>query len=403
MLSHFRRLHRDERGFSFVFIGLSFLAFLSATTLAIDVGMFMTARSQAQNAADAGALAGATALVFDSFTDHSATGPAVTSAVSAALKNTVVGGNVSVGSGDVQFLADATGQIDRVKVTVYRTADRSNPVPTLMGQFFGISQVDIVATATAEASPADAATCVLPFMVPDKWIEKSDGAGTADGPWDPTKTFDLWYAKGSNQNGGTPLPTPDVYTPPATDGTPGTGFGIPQDVGTEMVLKSNNQNKISPSIYNPIDLGNSSGADDYKNNIIGCNQTLIKPGDFLTPETGNMTGPTKEGLDGLKAKDPNAAWDSTCDGGVGCIMRDGVKVTTSPRIGLIPLYDPNLYANGQQSGKSQPQLQVVNMIGFFVEDVNASGDVTGRIVPTVALKTGTGTASSFVKVIRLVQ
>ena len=48
---------------SFVYVGMGFMAFLSATTLAIDVGMFMTARSQAQNSADAGALAGAVALV----------------------------------------------------------------------------------------------------------------------------------------------------------------------------------------------------------------------------------------------------------------------------------------------------------------------------------------------------
>jgi len=62
----FRHLARDERGVSFVFVGVSFMAFMAASTLAIDVGMFMTARSQAQNAADAGALAGATALVFNS-------------------------------------------------------------------------------------------------------------------------------------------------------------------------------------------------------------------------------------------------------------------------------------------------------------------------------------------------
>ena len=41
------------------------MAFVAASMLAIDVGMLMTARSQAQNAADAGALAGATALAFD--------------------------------------------------------------------------------------------------------------------------------------------------------------------------------------------------------------------------------------------------------------------------------------------------------------------------------------------------
>jgi len=39
-----------------LFVGMGFMTLLAATTLAIDVGMFMTARSQAQNAADAGAL-----------------------------------------------------------------------------------------------------------------------------------------------------------------------------------------------------------------------------------------------------------------------------------------------------------------------------------------------------------
>ena len=42
---------------SFVYVGMGFMAFLSATTLAIDVGMFMTARTQAQTSADSGALA----------------------------------------------------------------------------------------------------------------------------------------------------------------------------------------------------------------------------------------------------------------------------------------------------------------------------------------------------------
>ena len=55
---------------TYVFVGLGMMAFLSASMLAIDVGMLMTARSQAQNSADAGALAGATALVYDNYTDR---------------------------------------------------------------------------------------------------------------------------------------------------------------------------------------------------------------------------------------------------------------------------------------------------------------------------------------------
>src|SRR5262249_14456798 len=82
-----RRLRSDERGMSMVFVSIAFMSRRTATTLAIDVGMFMTARAQAQNAADAGALAGATALGFNSFTDRTASGPAVTGAVNTARAN----------------------------------------------------------------------------------------------------------------------------------------------------------------------------------------------------------------------------------------------------------------------------------------------------------------------------
>ena len=57
MMNRIQRLRRNESGMSYVFIGLSMMAFISASMLAIDVGMLMTARSQAQNSADAGALA----------------------------------------------------------------------------------------------------------------------------------------------------------------------------------------------------------------------------------------------------------------------------------------------------------------------------------------------------------
>ena len=77
MRNAFRRLRRNERGMTLLFVGVGFTAFMAATTLAIDVGMVMTARSQAQNAADAGAHAGAVALVFNDFKNRTPTGPVV--------------------------------------------------------------------------------------------------------------------------------------------------------------------------------------------------------------------------------------------------------------------------------------------------------------------------------------
>jgi Flp pilus assembly protein TadG len=116
--SRLRRLATEEQGFSLIFVGLGCMAFIAASMLAIDVGMLMTARSQAQNSADAGALAGATALVFNDWTDRTASGPAVTNALNAARGNQVMGANVSVTAPDVEFLNDPSGVNNRVKVTV---------------------------------------------------------------------------------------------------------------------------------------------------------------------------------------------------------------------------------------------------------------------------------------------
>ena len=52
MRSRIRHLRRDEKGVTLIIVGASFMALLAATTLAIDVGMFMMARSEAQKKAD---------------------------------------------------------------------------------------------------------------------------------------------------------------------------------------------------------------------------------------------------------------------------------------------------------------------------------------------------------------
>src|SRR5437764_8283836 len=108
MLNRIHRLRRDERGMSLILVAIGLTAFMAASVLAVDVGMLMTARNQAQNAADAGALAGATALAFNDYTNRSSTGPAVQSAIAAATQagNGVMRAPVSVTPTDVTFLND---------------------------------------------------------------------------------------------------------------------------------------------------------------------------------------------------------------------------------------------------------------------------------------------------------
>ena len=164
-----RRLRDDESGMFLVFVGLGFMGFLICAALAIDVGQFMVARSQAQNAADAGALGGAVALVFDNYDDRSAGGPAVQNAVTMALNNQVIRQNVSVTPADVTFPT-----VERIRVDVFRTGGRANALATLVGGYFGLTEGRHHCDGHGRA-----ATCIKPWAVPDKWLEMQTP------PWDP--------------------------------------------------------------------------------------------------------------------------------------------------------------------------------------------------------------------------
>lgn len=385
-MKRIERVRRDESGMTYVFIGLSMMAFISASMLAIDVGMLMTARNQAQNSADAGALAGATALLYDDFTDRTPAGPAVTNALLGARANQVMSGTVSVRAEDVQFLMGSSGQEDRVKVTVYRQAARGNAVSTLIARFFGTSTVDIGATATAEAAPTNAMTCVKPFTIPDKWIERQTP------PWDEDDGFDVADKKGQ------PIANPDVYIGP-DDELNYTGYNAERDKGVQIVLKADNGSKIAPSFYQAWDMPeNGDGASDYRWNIGNCNTTIMKYGEEFSPKPGNMVGPTHQGMDDLIARDPGAYWDDAA--------RKVVSAKhPSPRVVAIPLFDPVFYDEGKRTGRNA-SLKFVNYLGFFVERMQGN-EVVGRITPIGGLRKGAGFGPSpvtaFPRTIRLVQ
>ena len=394
MGNRLQHLHRDERGMSIVFVSVSFMALLTATTLAIDVGMFMTARSQAQNAADAGAHAGAVALVLNSYTNRTPTGPVVKSAMNAALANQVMGSPVSIEDTDVTFPLDPAGRDSRVQVVVYRTAARKNAVDTLMGTFFGVKQVDINATATAEASPANAMTCVKPFMIPDKWREVSDANGNPDGDWTTSSSFDE-FDKRNN-----PLPNPDVYVPA---GSPGyTGYTVANDVGTPLVLRAGTGDQPNPSFYYSWKMSNDIGGNFYRDNIATCNQELLVYDKdnpyFMIQEPGDKSGPTLQGIKDLIAKDPDATWDTSCK----CVHSTFAQ---SPRVFPIPLFNPQYYAEGKANGRGA-SFELANFLGFFADYVEPGGKIHGIITNIVGVVKDTPTTAPtdlFPKAIRLVQ
>ena len=376
-----RRRLLDETGMSMVFVSVGFMAFFAATTLAIDVGQFMTARSQAQSSADAAALAGATALAYESFADRTVGGPAVQSALNTAKRNKVVGGDVSIESADVTFPLGPAGQNDRVQVWVYRTKARNTQIPTLIGPIFGINDFDIMATATAEAAPANAMTCVKPFTIPDKWVENQNP------PWTINSTFDRYDNKGKI------IANPDVYIPPSATYSTWTNA----DKGTPFILRAGSGNNIEPTFYYSWKMPGDTGGDFYRDNISGCNTAHIPMNSPMVQEPGNMMGPTIQGVQLLMDQDPGAYWDSSQQRVVSSLGK-------SPRIFPIPLYDPDIYQNGTTNGRGA-DLVSRNWIGFFVESI-AGNEVRGRLVPIVGVidaNAGPAPEGVFPRAIRLVR
>jgi Flp pilus assembly protein TadG len=346
---------------SYAFIGLGMMAMVGASMLAIDVGMLMTARSQAQNSADAGALAGATALMYDNWEDRSPSGPAVTSAIKGATVNQVMAGEVSVKPEDVEFPNDEMGQPNRVRVTVYRRGDRGNAMATFIASIFGMNTVGVAAVAMAEVSPANAMTCVKPFTIPDKWLEKQTPA------WDPDDTYEAF------DNKGQPLANPDIYIPADQDGY--TGYNQESERGTRLMLRAHNGNNIGPSMYFSYAIAGVTGASAYDWNIANCNTHIMHWGEKLLHEPGAMAGPTTHGIEELIAKDPGAYWDD----GSNTIKNSAFGGQQSPRVFPIPLYDPVVYDSGKRAGRDA-DLQVANWIGYFAESVEGYS-IYGRIIP----------------------
>ena len=376
---------------TYVFVGLGMMAFLSASILAIDVGKVMTARNQAQNAADAGALAGATAMLYDSYTDHSASGPAVTSAIAAAQANKVMpnqleSGIVAVESSDIEFLNDPSGEPNRIKVTVYRRADRGNAMTTMVAKYFNMPTMGVMATATAEVAVANAMTCVKPFTIPDKWDERQTA------PWDGDDTYDAF------NNQGVPLANPDIYIPANQPGY--TGYNQERERGQRLEIRARSGNNITVSFYFSLALGKPpiTGGAAYDDNIANCNKTIYHWDDPLTQEPGAMNGPTISGAELLIAKDPSAYWDAATN------KVKGSSYAHSPRVFPIPLYDPPFYDEGKRNGRNA-DLKTANWIGFFLEEIQGNG-LWGRIIPISGIRDkNAGPAPDGVnaKTIRLIQ
>jgi Flp pilus assembly protein TadG len=366
---------------------LSILMLTALLTFVLDYGVLWLSRGQAQDAADAGALAGAIARAYDETTDPpAANGKTFQSAQKAAQANLVWQATPGV---QVSFVCPAGVAGRCVRADVYRDGQfGSTALPMIFGKVLNISSQGVWATATARVATANATNCMRPFSVADKWQPLGQPAGT----WpDPDGHYDRWSKQGSIVVEASPH---DTYTPPSPSGY-GTGFHLgapfPDDRGVEETLKAgNNPNSntdpITPGWTLPVQLpdgagGYENGASNYRANIATCLGHPVAIGDYLPTETGAMVGPTSQGFADLRATDPNATWDGTT---VANSCAPGCA-PFSPRIVPIAVFDLDDFQHRRASGDwsvcpgGGRCVHVVNILGFFADRMSGN-DVIGYLM-----------------------
>jgi Flp pilus assembly protein TadG len=448
---------RDEKGSATALVAVSLTALVSIMALGIDIGMLFNARSEAQRAADAAALAGASA--FLDFPANEAAKPATQRAVDYATRNSI--------RREAILPTEVSVLVNRDSATVTVTVRRAE-VPTWFAKVFSVSEVAIGATATAQASDAGTAQCLKPFAVPDAWEETSedrnrnriqdpgelwsfdpnrdryspytgpdgDAAETGfGGEWrDPFpdlegRRYERDYGRQIVIKVTDPHATlaPSFFYPwviPVDPGQPecgkerdGTGTGTTDGTGGGDGNNGNNGNGNNGNNGNGNgnngNNGNGANGDDenerngtngsgkggaaYRRNICSCNASVIDLESEYLIEPGNMVGPTFQGVEALIAQDPDAYWDE----GDNRVVSDFGE--SSPRIITVALFDPSeIQKGGRQT------IQFNNFARFFIERQESPQDpVVGRFLFYVA-GAGPGTTSgtrtgSLVKHLRLIR
>jgi hypothetical protein len=173
-----RTNRKSERGQTIVLVAISMLALLAMAALAVDVTTLYIARSEAEKAAAAGALAGARTFVTSGFTSgglgppnsasaqslvcNNSTGFADLQAKTAATQNLIAG---KAPASVITACSFPTPQNPRISVTV-----QGSDLPTFFSRIWGAFDGQVTAASSAEAYNPSGQTVPIQVASVKPWL-----------------------------------------------------------------------------------------------------------------------------------------------------------------------------------------------------------------------------------------
>lgn len=398
-----REKGREERGASLVLVALALVAMLAAASLAVDLGLLYVARNEAQRAADAAALAGASAFVDSGCTSMNggcvAGGPQETlareQAETVGAQDFVMGQAPKIEDGDVSF-SYPTPLEPEITVDVRRSAARGNAVPLLFSRLFGVTRGSVSARATAEAfDPSGSSVpvgfgCVAPFLVPNCDPDHGPVNNSCNNGTGGAGYF-------INQSTGKPQ-NPGLY--PA--GVIGESWQLHSYAAPSQwyLVAYNDALGIQVSNLSATGNGNGQSASLLRQYISECAPSRLSCGDTITTDNGNTIGPTDQGIDArinASADGPNNGQDIIdTSSGPPFPITGGANNPNPSLIGqiyygpsssevLVPVYGGKTLNPGGDTAK------IVGFMQIFIQYASHSG--TSDLINVVVLKV-VGCASS---------
>ena len=330
------RTSEKEKGFVLVVVAALLIVLIAFVALGVDTGALYSARTSAQEVADAAALAGAFTFVNDPTAPQPTT--ATNAATQVAINNSIMG--KAVVATDVVATADVVNQ----KVTVTVTSTQ----PTYFAKAIWNSSANISATGVAEAADeSTGSSCAKPWFVPNSIFSGS--------------------VCGSECDPG------QLLIDPSTKKV--TAFGRSK-IGTQFTIKPQNPSTaLSPGNFYAIRFPGATGAADYRTEIGGCANAYLRCSESYSVEPGNMVGPTKQGVEDLIGDPPRFVWIAPARYKR---LSDGKIFDMSENVIVAPIWS----ACGSgfcPSGKVKSDLQIVGFGVFFLEGISGS-DVLARLL-----------------------